>query len=365
MAAMAQVYKRTNGEKIFLALFFPAVLVFYFIYKYPLWFVSSPEQVVDSFYWFGKSTSFWYSTAYSFYVCSICAHVLYKNKTPYGDDKDRALSSYQRKKWWSILLSQAILFYIVPYIIPGLKNEGGFFNDSYAPLNKDAYVYVYNGFKSMGGFLYVFLIVPVAVWFFGKRYCSWFCACGNLAEVTGVTKWGSQWVKMLTPRGKMATKLEFIQVLFLGFAIVFGVLIFLDSWKIITAPDLITSFRAFQDLTVDFIFGAIIGVGAYPIMGTRIWCRYGCPLAAFMKKFGSWSKSQFKVAANSNCVGINKCTQVCPMGIDVASFAHSEGNPILGSFNLNDTPCIGCGGCVDICPVDALSFEPVSFKGGI
>jgi len=360
---MAQVYTRTTGEKIFLLFFFPVVIGFYLIYKYPLMFVDTPEQVVDSFYWFGKSTSFWYSTAYSFYVCFICVKVLLMNRTPYGSNKSKKLSSYQRKKWISILLSQSILFYIVPYIIPGLKRETPFFADAYAVVNKDAYVYVYNGFKSLGGFFYVFLIVPVAVWFFGKRYCSWFCACGNLAEVTGVTSWGSKWVKMLTPRGKTASKLEVIQIFFLGFAIVFGALIFLDSWKIVTAPDLVSSFRAFQDLTVDFIFGAIIGVGAYPIMGTRIWCRYGCPLAGFMRKFGSWSKSQFKVVANSNCVGINKCTQVCPMGIDVASYAHIEGKAIQGSFSLSETPCIGCGGCVDVCPVDALSFEKITLKG--
>ena len=112
-------------------------------------------------------------------------------------------------------------------------------------------------------------------------------------------------------------------------------ILFLDTWKIVTAGDLLQSWRAFQDLIVDLIFGGLIGVGAYPFLGTRIWCRYGCPLAGGMRLFGKFSKSKFKVEANGNCKGLNLCTTQCPMGIDVASYAHKDGTPIEGSFGLN------------------------------
>ncbi len=348
-------YERTTGEKLFLLLFFPATFIGYVVYKYPTWFVDKSE-VVDTFYFLGKSTSFWYSTLYAAVVCGICLWILYQGKTPYGEDSSRKLSSYQKKKWISIFLSQFILFYFIPYYLPFIMKGGEFFNDQYAPINKNAYVYVFNGFTSFGGFIYIFLLVPVAVWFLGKRYCSWFCACGNLAEAIGVTPWGAKWVRMMTPRGSTAKKMEFIQYLFLIAAVCFGLLLFLDTWKVVSAPNLIESWRFFQDLVVDLIFGALIGVGAYPIMGTRIWCRYGCPLAAGMRLFGKYSKSKFTVEANDKCVGISLCSEVCPMGIDVASYAHNNGVPLMGSFSLNDTTCIGCGGCVDVCPVDALSF---------
>jgi len=117
--------------------------------------------------------------------------------------------------------------------------------------------------------------------------------------------------------------------------------------------------RSFQDIVVDLIFGALIGVGAYPFLGTRIWCRYGCPLAKGMQLFGKVSRSRFQVQANDRCKGIGICTTVCPMGIDVASYAHKDRVPIQGHFGLNETACIGCGGCVDICPVQALSFQSV------
>jgi len=150
-----------------------------------------------------------------------------------------------------------------------------------------------------------------------------------------------------------------MQYLFLALAVAFGILLFLDAWKIFTSGELLNTWRAAQDLGVDLIFGALIGVGAYPFMGSRVWCRYGCPLAASMRLFGKYSKSKFKVVANDKCKGLNLCTTQCPMGIDVASYAHKDGVPIEGSFSLMNSPCIGCGGCIDICPVQAISFQKV------
>lgn len=348
---------RTRGEKLFLMLFLPAVIGFYLIYKYPLWFVAE-DEVERTFYWFGKSTSFWYNSGYTALVCGIAGWVVWRGKTPYGKSA-KALSPYQRNKFLSIFFSQLIFFYLIPFFLPTVVSGQSFWGDTYAPVNKNAYIYVYNGFTSVGGFFYIFLLVPVSVWFFGKRYCSWFCACGNLAETVGVTPWGNRWVTQRTPRGSTAKALEWLQYAFLAFALVFGLVLFLDIWKIIVAPGWVGSLRAFQDLAVDLAFGALIGVGAYPFLGSRIWCRYGCPLAGGMRLFGKFAKSKYQVVANQKCKGLNLCTTQCPMGIDVASYAHANKVPILGSFGLQNSPCIGCGGCVDICPVQALSFQKI------
>jgi ferredoxin-type protein NapH len=349
---------RSNGEKLFLIFFFPTVVIFYLVYKYPLWFVSE-DQVADTFYWFGKSTGFWYNTLYTGIVCGIAAKLLLSGKTPYGKDKRKPISTYQKKKFTSIFLSQLVFFYLIPYFVPYIFNGKPFFGDAYAPVNKNAYVYLYNGFTSAGGFAYVFMLVPVSVWFFGKRYCSWFCACGNLAEAIGVTVWGNKWVQDRTPRGETSKKMEYLQYGFMAFACAFGLLLFLNAWQIISAPDLVVAVREVQDLGVDLMFGAIIGVGAYPILGTRIWCRFGCPLAGGMRLFGKYSRSRFKVVANDCCQGLNLCTTQCPMGIDVAKYAHENGVPKNGEFGLENSPCIGCGGCIDICPVQALSFQQI------
>jgi ferredoxin-type protein NapH len=350
--------KRSLGEKLFIVLFLPTVVGFYLIYKYPTWFVPESE-VASTFYWFGKSTGFWYNTVYTALVCWIAGSVVLKGKTPYGKSKAKPISAYQRNKFRSIFVAQLVFFYLIPFYLPTLVSGKPFWDETYAPVNKNAYVYLYNGFTSLGGFAYVFVIVPLSVWFLGKRYCSWFCACGNLAETIGVTKLGNKWVTQHTPRGETARKLEWMQYAFLGFAVFFGIVLFLHGWKIVVAPGLVQSLRSFQDLTVDLMFGALVGVGAYPFLGSRIWCRYGCPLAGMMRLHGKYTRSKFQVVANDKCKGLGLCTTQCPMGIDVASFAHKNKVPTLGSFGLQNSPCIGCGGCIDICPVQALNFQKV------
>lgn len=355
--------RRGLAERVFLAAFYPALLLFYVIYKYPQWFLTAGADL-EVFHLFGKSPGFWYATVYTLLVCGTCVWVLMANTNRYQRSKKKGpLSRYQRAKFTSILLAQLIAFYLVPFVLPGLRQSGGFFNDLPHQAAKAAHVYVYPAFQSWGAAVYLFLVIPVAVWFFGKRYCSWFCSCGNLSETVGVLPWGQKWVRLHTPRGKTAKKLEVVQLYVLAFALFFGVMLLLDGLTLFSAPSLISALQSVQDLVIDFAFGAVVGVGAYPILGTRVWCRYGCPMAQGMKLLGKFSCSRFAVVPNDKCRGLGLCTQACPMGIDVASYAHKEKRPIEVAFGLNETPCIGCGGCIDVCPVDALSFAPIGRSG--
>ena len=349
---------RSHQEKIFLGIFLPLIIILYLVYKFPTLFVPL-EQVRETFYFLGKSTSFWYATVYTGIVCFFSLKVLIQNINPYriSNTKPIALSTYQRAKFLSIFLSQLCLFYIIPFIIPAFQEGRSFFNDPYHAVNKDAYIYIYNGFTSIGGLIYIFFIVPILTWFVGKRYCSWFCACGNLAEAVGATKWGQQWVRNYTPRSQMAKKLEWLQFVILIFVVAYGFLLFLDLWQIFAATSLITAMYKVQIFAIDFMFGAIIGVGAYPLLGTRIWCRYGCPLAQLMKLFGKFSLSQARIQANSDCKGIGACSKVCPMGIDVKSFAFQNKQAREGIYGLSQTPCISCGSCISACPIQALTFK--------
>ena len=350
--------QRGGWERAFLVLFYPSLIAFYGLYKYPQWFLPAGADL-RTLHLLGKSPGFWYATVYTAVVAASCLWVLIVNRNCYERSTRRSpLSAYQRAKFLSILLSQTIVFYLIPFVIPAFAQEGGFFNDPPRVASKAAQVYVYPAFQSAGSAVYILGVVPVSVWFFGKRYCSWFCSCGNLAEAIGVLPWGARWVRLHTPRGEQATKLEWMQAAVLGFALLFGILLLLDGLKLFTAPTLVAALSATQDFLIDFLFGSIVGLGAYPILGTRIWCRYGCPLAKGMQLVGRWTRSRFAVVPNDRCRGLGLCTQACPMGIDVAAFAHRDKKPIEVAFGL-DTVCIGCGGCIDVCPVDALAFAPL------
>lgn len=357
--------RRTVAEWMFLIFFLPGIVALYIVYKYPYWLL--PEGADPQyFYLFGKSPAFWYSTAYTLLVCGIAAWVLLANRNRYQRSKKKApLSAYQRGKFLSIFLAQAIAFYALPILVPAFAQEGGFFNDPPKIAAKSAHVYVYPAFQSVGMAVYVFLVIPVAVWFFGKRYCSWFCSCGNLAETVGVLPWGSKWVRLYTPRGNAAKRWEVVQTYVLAFAAFFGVMLLVDGLQLFTASSLVAGLQSGQDLVIDFLFGSVVGVGAYPFLGTRIWCRYGCPLAKGMQLVGQLTGSRFAVVPNDKCRGLGLCTQVCPMGIDVASYAHRDKKPIEVAFGLDSTPCIGCGGCIAVCPVEALSFGPVGGRPAV
>lgn len=434
--------KRSNAEKIVLAIFLPAVVLIYAIKSYPEWItglLGIADPFGDFFFLWGKKPNFWYQTVYTAIVVTICIKLLIGGKSPYGKPAGRKpLPRYQKSKFLSILLVQSIGFYFVPFVLPmfGLGwSDGATKNEiriesqgnmvslakpvTYSPTqtkyallvylddvlvnadsfqvidsedsdsnshqaigiefvqplvpgtlvtvtafhlaHKMAHVYLSPSFFSAGAMLYMFFFIPIFVWFFGKRYCSWICACGNLAETVGTTTWGSKWVKEGTPRGKISLQLEWIQNLMLILSLAIGFSAVLNAYHVIR-PATHDRIWYVQDFLTDFMFGSIIGVGLYPFYGTRMWCRYGCPMARWMKWFGRFGKSTFAVVPNDKCRGVGLCTQACPMGIPVADYAHKDRKPIEIAFGLETTSCIGCGGCVAACPVDALSFQKIGAK---
>jgi len=345
---------RSKLEIAFLIFFIPIVIAFYLIYKYPLWFADSS----DAFYLFGKQPSFWYMSLYTLLVSGTCLWLLVRNVNAYSIKKNpEPLNKYQKGKFTAIFFSQTFAFYLIPFVILPFMNGAEFWSDPAKMPVKTAHVYLWPAFTSVGVALYVFVFISVIVYFFGKRYCSWFCSCGNLAETVGVTPWGRRWVRKYTPRSEKSRKLEIIQRIWMVFAIITGIILLMDALNFAGAENVAGQVRATQDFITDLIFGSLIGVGFYPFLGTRIWCRYGCPLAGWMHVLGQKINTRFRVEANDKCRGIGQCTTTCPMGIPVEDFAHKDKQPIQGSFGLDESPCIGCGGCISACPTKALSFR--------
>lgn len=115
--------RRTPAEWAFLALFFPAVVAFYAIYKYPHWLLPAGADL-RAFHLFGKSPGFWYATAYTALVSGVCLWVLIGKQNRYQRSKKKdPLSRYQRGKFASILLAQSIAFYLIPFALPGWRQK--------------------------------------------------------------------------------------------------------------------------------------------------------------------------------------------------------------------------------------------------
>jgi len=193
-----------------------------------------------------------------------------------------------------------------------------------------------------------FVIIPIFVLFHGKRYCSWICGCGGLAET-----FGDRW-RHLAPKGKKSIALEKMGNLVLLIAIVVTVgMLTKDIYGFIREP---TEYGMWiYRIFVDVWLVGILPVTLYPFMGGKVWCRYWCPLAKMMQYTSSfWSKrgiGHFRIEPNDKCIACGECTRYCQVGIDVMSYALKQ-----ETLDNVTSSCIGCGICVTVCPMDTLMF---------
>ena len=74
----------------------------------------------------------------------------------------------------------------------------------------------------------------------------------------------------------------------------------------------------------------------------RIFCRYICPLGAFLGLFNPISIYRLKI--NDKCILCNRCQKACKMDIPVFKVP-------------NSMDCIRCDECIKACPVNAIERE--------
>ncbi|MFI5204136.1 MAG: 4Fe-4S binding protein, partial [Flavobacteriales bacterium] len=111
-------------------------------------------------------------------------------------------------------------------------------------------------------------------------------------------------------------------------------------------------------IAIGAVFSGILGTGLYPILGNRFWCRFGCPLAAYI---GMWQKkkSKFRITTNGGqCISCGNCSTYCEMGIDVRHYAQRGQNIVRSS-------CVGCGVCSSVCPRGVLKLENGPSEGRV
>lgn len=204
------------------------------------------------------------------------------------------------------------------------------------------------------GIALIIIGVPVMVYFFGKRwYCSWVCGCGGLAETFGDP------YRQLSQKSLRAWKIERWMVhgvLVFAILMTLGVLytwftnsshlLFIDTYTV----------REIYGVGIGATFAGVVGTGFYPLMGNRVWCRYGCPLAAYLGLVQRF-KSRFRITTNGGqCISCGNCSAYCEMGIDVRWYAQRGQNIIRSS-------CVGCGICSAVCPRGVLNLEVRDEKG--
>jgi polyferredoxin len=258
------------------------------------------------------------------------------------------------------------------------------------------------------GVVSIFVITPILTYKYGKRwYCSWVCGCGGLAETAGdpfrhlsdksqvawkVERWVIHSVLVfvvlmttaviysylgddpskywLTKNTFLISVAAFLTLVFAGVWIFkreelkkdarigsiayFVIIISLIALHFVTGKTLFLfdaeTLRQSYGFLIGAVFSGVIGVGFYPIFGSRVWCRMGCPMAAILG-FQQRLFSRFRITTNGGqCISCGNCSTYCEMGIDVRAYAQKGENIVRSS-------CVGCGVCSAVCPRGVLKLE--------
>jgi hypothetical protein len=69
------------------------------------------------------------------------------------------------------------------------------------------------------------------------------------------------------------------------------------------------SLREWYGFAIGSAFSGVIGVGFYPILGNRVWCRFGCPMAAIL---GLQQRLFSRITTNGGqCISCGNCSTYC------------------------------------------------------
>ncbi|MCB9527918.1 MAG: 4Fe-4S binding protein [Myxococcales bacterium] len=197
------------------------------------------------------------------------------------------------------------------------------------------------------GIIASFVFTPLLTWRFGKRwYCSWVCGCGGLAETAGDP------FRQLSSKKMAAWKFERWSIhLTLVTVVVVTALLWINNTTqgAVFGEASRTANRVYGFVVASLLSG-VVGVGFYPLLGSRVWCRFFCPMAAILG-IGQRFASRFRITTNGGqCMSCGNCSTYCEMGIDVRAYAMRGENIVRAS-------CVGCGICAAVCPRGVLKLE--------
>jgi ferredoxin-type protein NapH len=198
------------------------------------------------------------------------------------------------------------------------------------------------------GSLIVFASLFVFSLFLGRAFCGWVCPAGATQELcahvrdknfnNGKLNWikYAVWVPWITV----------IIVMFLQTGAVRAVDPFYQTYYGISITGL--------ESAVMFLAIAGLIAGIALTAGRRAACHTICWMAPFMiigrkiRNAVNWSALQLE-ADSSKCINCMACTRNCAMSLDV--------NAMVQKQAMENTECILCGKCVDVCPEGVIKYS--------
>ena len=200
----------------------------------------------------------------------------------------------------------------------------------------------------IAGDVIVFALLFVSSLFLGRAYCGWVCPAGATQELC------------LRIRNKSFKngKRNWIKYAIWVPWIVIIIVMFLQAGTIRAIDPLYQTYYGISITGFEsaIMFLAIAGLiaGIALVAGKRGSCHTICWMAPFMiigrkiRNSVNWPALQLE-ADKSKCVNCKACTRNCSMSLDV--------NAMVQKQSMENSECILCGNCVDICPKSAIKYS--------
>ncbi|HWQ96434.1 MAG TPA: 4Fe-4S binding protein [Candidatus Methylomirabilis sp.] len=177
---------------------------------------------------------------------------------------------------------------------------------------------------------------------FGRAWCGWACWTAMILDILPFTrssgripgKWG------LLRYVHFILSLSIILLLWFGF-----------GYRIIPGSNI--DLNWFIAGNVIYFFAGI--TMAFMFKDNRAFCKYLCPITAFLKVTSRFSLIKIK-GDDKKCNMCRACEKVCPMDIRISEYI-KNGDRVLS------TECILCETCVNTCPRETLK-QSIGFDIG-
>ncbi len=179
----------------------------------------------------------------------------------------------------------------------------------------------------------------------GRAFCGWMCPLGTLQDM--FAGWASRLFNGGKPKTSAKSKYpielppkvdkiaRYLKYLILLLVIIASTKSVFPPVRDICPARAIFGFELHEGLLISVLVTFIIT----SLLVKRFWCKYLCPLGAFLAVFNKIAPLRVKID-NSKCAGCGICETDCPM--DIPAIPES----------MRDLECVQCLDCIDNCPIE-------------